>query len=114
MPDSIVAPFSALEARALATYAAQRAPDVAPHERAAWAEATGALVERGMLERVDRGILVTPEGLAAALEMVPIDVMRTASQSEASEAGLQGAATRPSRAKRTSVGSSSRRGQAPN
>lgn len=112
--DSIVAPFSATEARALASYAAQVAPEVAPHERTAWASATNALVKRGMLKRVDRGILVTPEGLAAILEMVPIAVMRTASRSEASEADRPDAATPPSRARRTLVGSSSRRGPAPN
>lgn len=99
---SIVDPMSAVEARVLCTYVRQSVPEVPEHERAEWAAATDALVERGMLARASRGILATPEGLAAALDMVPADVMRTASPPEGSAAARQDVPTRPSRARRTS------------
>ena len=47
----------------------------------AWAKAIQALTRRGFIQQVDRGMLVTPEGLAALLDGVPIEVIRTASQS---------------------------------
>jgi hypothetical protein len=49
----------------------------------AWAKAIQSLTRRCFLQQVDRGMLVTPEGLAALLDGVPIEVMRTASQSVA-------------------------------
>lgn len=51
--------------------------------KAAWSKAIVSLKHRGFLQEVDRGMLVTPEGLAALLDGVPIEVMRTASQSAA-------------------------------
>ena len=44
-----------------------------------WASTTDNLVGAGFLSRSPRGILVTPEGLAAVLDAVPVEVMRTAS-----------------------------------
>lgn len=111
---SIVDPMSAIQARVLCTYVRQLPPEVPEHERAEWAAATDALVERGMLARASRGILATPEGLAAALDMVPADVMRTASRSEGSAAGLPDAPTRRSTGSRTSGARSARRARAPN
>lgn len=49
----------------------------------AWAKAIQSLTRRGFIQQVDRGMLVTPEGLAALLDSVPIEVMQTASQSVA-------------------------------
>jgi hypothetical protein len=113
MTDCIADPLSLAEATVLRAYAEQTPPAaVDPHERAEVALATQALIERGMLVRVDRGILVTPEGLALALDAA--GVMRMASPPGGSSAGRPGAATRPSKAPRTSAGSSSRRAQAPN
>lgn len=48
-----------------------------------WAKAIQSLTRRGFIQQVDRGMLVTPEGLAALLDGMPIEVMRTASQSAA-------------------------------
>jgi len=74
----------------------------------------GPLAERGYLHRTKRGVLVTPEGLAALLDVVPADVMRTAAPSEGSAAASQGAPKRRSRVPRRSAGSSSRQLPAPN
>ena len=107
MPDtvSISDSLSLAEATVLRAYASQTAPDAAePHERAEVARTTQGLIARGLLERVDRGILVTPEGLATLLDLVPI--RRTASRSEDSSVARPGAPTRPSTARRTSAGSS--------
>ena len=51
--------------------------------KGAWGKAITSLKHRGFLQEVERGMLVTPEGLAALLSEVPIEVMRTASQSAA-------------------------------
>ena len=107
MPDtvSISDSLSLAEATVLRAYASQTAPDAAePHERVEVARTTQGLIARGLLERVDRGILVTPEGLATLLDLVPI--MRPASRSEDSSVARPGAPTRPSTARRTSAGSS--------
>ena len=115
MPDtvSISDSLSLAEATVLRAYASQTAPDAAePHERVEVARTTQGLIARGLLERVDRGILVTPEGLATLLDLVPI--MRTASRSEDSAAGLPDAPTRRNTGSRTSGARSARRGPAPN
>jgi hypothetical protein len=110
----IFAPVSIAETTVLRAYATQALPDVsAPSLRVEWATTTQALVMRGFLAKTDRGVLVTPEGLAALLDTVDIDtVMRTAARPAATEDAAAGAATRPSRARRTSAGSSSRSGRA--
>lgn len=51
--------------------------------KAAWGKAITSLKHRGFLHETDRGMLVTPEGLAALLDSVPIEVMQTAAQSAA-------------------------------
>ena len=51
-------------------------PDVsAPSARVEWATTTQALVKRGFLAKTDRGVIVTPEGLAALLDTVDIDTI---------------------------------------
>ena len=111
----LVATLSLIEITVLRAYATAALPiDTAPHERVEWATATQALIERGMLARVQRGILVTPEGLAAVLDTVPVSLMQTPSPVGATSAVRQGAPTRPSRAKRTSAESSLPRSPAPN
>jgi len=52
-------------------------------QKASWGKAIASLKHRGFLQEVDRGMLMTPEGLAALLDSVPIEVMRTASLSVA-------------------------------
>jgi hypothetical protein len=49
--------------------------------KAAWSKGIVSLKHRGFLQETERGMLVTPEGLAALLDGVPIEVMRTASLS---------------------------------
>ena len=96
-------PLTAPELRMLQAYAEGDAAAVAALDP--WA--IGPLGERGYVQRTDRGVLVTPEGLAALLDLVPADIMRTASPSEDLEAANPDAASGPSRARRTSAGSSS-------
>jgi hypothetical protein len=47
---------------------------VAGQEAVAWAEATHTLKWRGFLQAVDRGVLVTPEGLGCFLGEVGVEV----------------------------------------
>lgn len=70
------------------------------------------LVERGFAQRTKRGVLVTPDGLAAVLDVVPASVMRTASQSADHEPVTPDAPKPRSKARRTSAVPSSRRSRA--
>ena len=106
----IVEPLSSSESAVLRAYTVGTIPELAgPQERVEWATATQALVGRGMLERADRGILVTPEGLAACLDTSPIELMRTASRSGESDPVHPDAPKRPSRGPRKSAARSGRR-----
>src|SRR5271154_1017273 len=101
----IFAPLSIAETTVLRAYATQALPDVsAPSLRVEWTMTTQALVARGFLAKTERGVIVTPEGLAALLDTVDIDtIMRTAAPPAASADAAAGAATRPSRARRRSA-----------
>jgi len=116
MVDSvcIVAPISIADTTVLSAYATQTLPDVGtPSARVEWATTTQSLVKRGFLAKTDRGIVVTPEGLAALLDTVDIDtIMRTAAPPAAPVDAAAGVPTRPSRGIRTSAGRSSRRARA--
>jgi hypothetical protein len=83
MPETIclAAPISPVKLAVLQAYAEGRAPAPEPNAGAVIA-ATHELVGEGRLQRTERGVLVTPEGLAALLDVVPAEVMRTASRSE--------------------------------
>lgn len=70
------------------------------------------LVGRGFAQRTKRGVLVTPEGLAAVLDVVPARIMRTASQSADHEPVSPDAATRRSKARRKSAAPSARQSPA--
>jgi hypothetical protein len=105
LPDTLTAP----ELRMLQAYAEGDAASVAALDP--WA--LGPLADRGYVQRTDRGVLVTPEGLAALLDVVPAEIMRTASPPEGLEVASPGAASGPSTGRRTSVGSSSRRSPKP-
>jgi hypothetical protein len=106
---SVAEPLTAPELRMLHAYAEGDAAAIAALDP--WA--IGPLTERGYVQRTERGVLVTPEGLAALLDVVPADVMRTASPPEDPPAASPGGAMRPSRGPRTSGGSSSRRSPKP-
>jgi hypothetical protein len=70
----IFAPLSTVETRVLRAYVEQDKEiiaAVAGAEALAWAEATQVLKWRGFLLLVDRGMLVTPEGLAASARHLP-------------------------------------------
>ena len=116
----IVAPFSVVEVRVLKAYVEADADvvravaDEGGAAKLAWHEATESLVARGALQHSDRGVFVTPEGAAALLDVMPIEVMRTASPTAETPAPTRGASTRPSKARRTSAGSSSRRSREAN
>jgi hypothetical protein len=72
----ITTPFSLAETMVLKAYSTQTVPADMPQERRLeWAKATQALVRRGALLKTARGIVVTPEGLAALLDTVPIGEM---------------------------------------
>ena len=73
-------PISPVKLAVLQAYAEGRAPAPEPSAGAVIA-ATHELVAEGRLQRTERGVLVTPEGLAALLDEVPVEVMRTASRS---------------------------------
>jgi hypothetical protein len=62
--DSIVTPLSADEARVLRAYVEQDGPWLA---ETVVAGPVASLKARGFLQSHERGMLVTPEGLAAAL-----------------------------------------------
>jgi hypothetical protein len=83
MPETIclVEPISTVKLAVLQAYAEGRAPAPEPSAGAVIA-ATRELVGEGRLQRTERGVLVTPEGLAALLDDVPVEFMRTASRSE--------------------------------
>jgi hypothetical protein len=108
---SIVAPLSSLEAAVLRAHVEQSIPDLPPGDLGPWAMATQRLAERGMLVRTKRGVVTSPEGLAFALDTVPIEVMRRASPPEEEQASPD-APRRPNTAKRTSAARSARRGRA--
>jgi ribosomal protein S19E (S16A) len=82
-------PLSESEAEVLRAYAQSddkliaEVSAKASSRKYAWEKAIQSLTRRGFIQHVDRGVLVTPEGLAALLDGVPIEVMRTASQSVA-------------------------------
>jgi hypothetical protein len=80
-PICLVEPISPTKLAVLQAYAEGRAPAPEPSAGAVIA-ATHELVGEGRLQRTERGVLVTPEGLAALLDDVPVEVMRTASRSE--------------------------------
>ena len=105
----IATPLTSHESAVLNAYTLGVVPELGPQDRAEWASTTQGLLGRGMLERADRGILVTPEGLAASLDTTPIEVMRTASQSEESAPVRPDAPKSPSRAPRKSAARSGRR-----
>lgn len=107
---SVAEPLTAPELRMLQAYAEGDAATVATLDP--WA--LEPLAERGYVQRTDRGVLVTPEGLAALLDVVPADIMRTASPPEDPPAASPDDATGPSRGRRTSGRSSSRRSPARN
>ena len=74
----IFAPLSGVEPRVLRAYVEQDKATIAAvsgAEAVAWAEATAVLKARGFLLVVDRGVLVTPEGLAAALDVFPAELL---------------------------------------
>ncbi len=98
---AIVDALDPIEIATLRAYAESRLELAAPYPAVHVSAATDALVERGMLQRHERGVLVTPEGLAALLDVAGL--MRTASPPGATSAGRPDAATRPSRARRTSA-----------
>ena len=118
----IIAPLSAFETRVLGAYVDQDKESIAAvagQEAVAWAEATQTLKWRGLLQTVDRGVLVTPEGLGCHLGEVGVEVdgeyaasmfMRRASRS--ATAAESDASTRPSRGRRRSAGSSARTARA--
>lgn len=87
--EYLAEPLSETEAEVLRAYAQSddkligEVTAKASARKYAWAKAIQSLTRRGFLQQVDRGMLVTPEGLAALLDSVPIEVMRTASQSAA-------------------------------
>ena len=69
----LVSSLTIADATVLRAYATSATPDLtSPHE---WASTVEALVGRGFLSRSPRGIIVTPEGLAAVLDAVPVEVM---------------------------------------
>jgi hypothetical protein len=103
-------PLTAPELRMLQAYAEGDATTVASLDP--WP--LQPLADRGYVRRTKRGVLVTPEGLAALLDVVPAAIMRTASPVADLAAETPDAATRQSTAERTSVGSSSRRRPKPN
>ena len=109
----IVEPLSRAELVVLRAYVEadetmiQRVNEQGGQTKLKWHATTDALVERGALLRSKRGILVTPEGAAALLDVVPIDVMRTASPTE--ETGPEDAPSVPSTGPHTSAARSSRR-----
>ena len=80
-------PLSESEAEVLRAYARGDAELIASvnakisTRKAAWSKSIASLRHRGFLQELDRGMLVTPEGLAALLDGVPIEVIRTASLS---------------------------------
>lgn len=112
----VAQPLTIAESQVLRAYAMGAVPE--PHsaaERVEWAATTRGLIAVELLARVGkRGILVTPEGLAAVLSTVPVEIMRTEAPLGASAPVSRDAPTRLSRAARTSAGSSSRRDRAAN
>lgn len=109
--SSVVESLDGIEIATLRAYAESRLELAAMYPAASVAAATEELVDRGMLQRHERGVLVTPEGLAALLDTAGL--MRTASPPEATSADRQDAATRPSTARRTSGAPSSPRDPGP-
>ena len=106
---SLPEPLTAPELRMLQAYAEGDAETIASLDP--WA--LGPLAERGYVQQTDRGVLVTPEGLAALLDVVPADLTRTAAPSEELVVEIPDAATPRSTGRRTSAGSSSRRSPKP-
>jgi hypothetical protein len=94
---SLAEPLTAPELRMLHAYAEGDAATIAELDPWALQPLTG----RGYVQRTDRGVLVTPEGLAALLDVMPADVMRTASRSEDLAAESPDAATSPSTGRHT-------------
>lgn len=80
-------PLSESEAEVLRAYAQGDAELISTvnaklsPRKAAWSKGIALLKHRGFLQETERGMLVTPEGLAALLDGVPIEVMRMASLS---------------------------------
>ena len=88
---SIVEPLSIAETTVLRAYATQTVPEVTtPSARVEWATTTQTLVKRGLLARTKRGVFTSPEGLAAILDAVPIELMRTGSRPAAAEGAAAG------------------------
>ena len=88
----IASPLTIASATVLRAYA-MGAPLSTPRDPTRpqeWASTTDNLVGAGFLSRSPRGILVTPEGLAAVLDAVPVEVMRTASPTAELSAGPPG------------------------
>ncbi len=119
----IIAPLSTFETRVLRAYVEhdkETIAAVAGQEAVAWAEATQTLKWRGFLQAVvDRGVLVTPEGLGCFLGEIGVEVddsywasMVTRTASRSATAAESDASTRPSRGRRRSAGSSAKTGRA--
>lgn len=104
---SLIASLSSPEVRLLQAYAEGDANAVATCGVSALV--LDQLRERGYVQSVDRGVLVTPEGLAALLDVVPVDIMRMASPVEELAAASPDAPNAPSRDQRRLAAPSSRR-----
>lgn len=99
----VVTPLTMAEAAVLQAYATRAVPaELEPAARLEWAKTTQALTARGALQKTPEGIVVTPEGLAALLDEVGVEVTGTGSRSGEPSAGHPGAARRRSTAARTS------------
>ncbi len=94
---NVSAPLSSDELDALAKFATNTVVALtAPAERVNTARTTQALVRKGFLQKPkdDGAMLVTPEGLAALLDVMPVQRITPPSP-------RSGASTRPSTAPRT-------------
>ncbi len=112
---SVVTSLSMAEAAVLQAYATRAVPaELPPDRRLEWAKTTQALTARGALQKTPEGIVVTPEGLAALLDEVGIEITGTGSQSGAPSVGSPGAARRRSTGARTSGAQSALPARAPN
>jgi hypothetical protein len=76
LPPPIHAPLSVPELNALQALATAREPfvvEVTPETKTLHAKAAQALRQRGFVQKVDESYVVTPEGLAAFLDVVGVD-----------------------------------------
>lgn len=108
----IATPLSDIDVRLLKAYAEHDVDALRSFDGQLAFVRLGVLTERGFVKRTKRGVLVTPEGLAALTDAVPAQFMRTASQSAVPSPATQDAPTHRSAARRTSAAPSSRRRRA--